>query len=90
MGGKNPGGHYLRKCCSQFSGFSEDYQPVMLGSRALMFCSCSLKALNWHESGRFVMFSGPIQFEELEFPQSLVEKAEKKEDFFRYRYVHTF
>ena len=61
--------------------FSEDYQPVMLGSRALIFGSCSLKALNWHVSGRFVMFSGPIQFEELEFPQSLVEKAEKREYF---------
>ena len=53
----------------------------MLGSRALIFGSCSLKALNWHESGRFVMFSGPIQSEELEFPQSLVEKAEKRGNF---------
>ena len=53
----------------------------MLGSRALIFGSCSLKALNWHVSGRFVMFSGPIQFEELEFPQSLVEKAEKGGNF---------
>ena len=47
-----------------------------------MFCSCSLKALNWHVSGRFVMFSGPIQFVvSLEFPQSLVEKAEKRGNF---------
>ena len=81
MAQKIQGGNAVIISFNQQNRFSEDYQPVMLGCRALRFCSCSLKALNWHVSGRFVMLSGPIQLEELKFPQSLVWKAEKRGNF---------